>query len=114
MIIMSKKMFNLNSHSKYQFTNQLVQYLGISQKPYTIDEISHIIKIKIFNGSKTKEITWEDSDLFSLKPNAKRLGLNQMIKLVTKSFIVKEANEPDCKFFYYYQTPIEVKKLIDV
>jgi hypothetical protein len=70
---MNKKTFNLNFHSKYYFTNELIQYLEISQKPYTILEISNTIRMKIFNMCKTKEVTWEEIDLFNL--NSKQMFL---------------------------------------
>ena len=109
---MDKKIFNLNLHSKYYFTNELIQYLEISQKPYTILEISNIVRIKIFNMCKTKEVTWEEIDLFNLNSKFDKIGVNHMIKLIIKNFIIKESNEPDCKFYYYYQNPIQVKKLL--
>jgi hypothetical protein len=108
---MSKKMFNLNLDSKYLFTKDFIQYLGISQKPYTINEISNNIKFKIFKGCKTKDLTWEEYELFNLKLPLKKIRYNQMIKLVINNFIIKETNEPDCKFYYYYQIPVQVKKL---
>ena len=104
-------MFNLNFYSKYKFSNKLFEYLGIIEKQYTIDEIINILKFKIFNGNKTKEITWKEIDLFNLNYNFKTIGLNHMIKLITKNFIIKEMNEPNCKFYYYYQIPLEVKKI---
>ena len=108
---MNKKIYDLNSYSKYKFSNQLVEYLSLSQKLYTINEITSIVKVKIFHGNKTKELTYQEIDLFNLKNNSKNIGLNYMIKLITKNFIIKEENEPNCKFFYYYQIPVDVKKI---
>jgi hypothetical protein len=108
---MSKKIINFNLHSKYLFTKDFIQYLGIEQKPYTIDEISINIKCKIFNGYFIKDITWEEYELFNLKLPLKKIRYSQMIFHIINNFIIKETNEPDCNFYYYYQIPVQVKKI---
>lgn len=45
-----EKKFNLNS--KYLFSGQLIEYLNIPNKSYTINEIKEIVKVKIFNNKK--------------------------------------------------------------
>ena len=34
-----------------------------------------------------------------------------MIRLIINNFILKNENQPNCKFYYYYQIPKEVKKI---
>jgi hypothetical protein len=100
------KKFNLNL--KYIFSNQLIEYLNITNKSYTINEIKDIVKTKIFNNKKNKQLTWDEIFLFNLD-DFKVINYNYMIKLIINNFIIKYENQPNCKFFYYYQIPIEVK-----
>ena len=102
------KKFNLNS--KYLFSNQLIEYLNIPNKSYTINEIKDIVKIKIFNNKKNKQLTWDEIFLFNLD-DFKVINYNNMIKLIINNFIIKHENQPNCKFYYYYQIPKEVKKI---
>lgn len=100
----------LNRNLKYIFSNQLIEYLNISNKSYTIDEISDIVKLKIFNNKKNKHLTWDEIFLFNLD-DFKVINYNHMMKLIIDNFIIKHENQPNCKFYYYYQIPIEVKKI---
>jgi hypothetical protein len=104
---MNKK-YNLNL--KYLFSNQLIEYLEIPYKSYSINEISDIVKFKIFKSKKTKQLSWDEIYLFNLN-DFKVINYNYMIKLITKNFILKHEDEPNYKFYYYYQIPIEVKKI---
>ena len=103
-----EKKFNLNS--KYLFSGQLIEYLNISNKSYTINEIKDIVKVKIFNNKKNKQLSWDEIFLFNLD-DFKVINYNHMIRLIIDNFVVKNENQPNCKFYYYYQIPIEVKKL---
>jgi hypothetical protein len=103
-----EKKFNLNS--KYLFSNQLIEYLNISNKSYSINEIKDIVKVKIFNNKKNKQLTWDEIFLFNLD-DFKVINYNHMIRLIINNFMLKNENQPNCKFYYYYQKPIEVKKL---
>jgi len=103
-----EKKFNLNS--KYLFSNQLIEYLNIANKSYTINEIKDIVKVKIFNNKKNKQLTWDEIFLFNLD-DFKMINYNHMIKLIINNFIVKNENQPNCKFYYYYQIPVEVKDI---
>ncbi len=103
-----EKKFNLNS--KYLFSNQLIEYLNISNKSYSINEIKDIVKVKIFNNKKNKHLTWDEIFLFNLD-DFKVINYNHMIRLIINNFMLKNENQPNCKFYYYYQKPIEVKKL---
>ena len=101
---------NFNLNSKYLFSNQLIEYLNIPNKSYTINEIKEIVKTKIFNNKKNKQLTWDEIFLFNLD-DFKVINYNHMIRLITANFIIKHENQPNCKFYYYYQIPVEVKKL---
>ena len=103
-----KKKYNINL--KYIFSNPLIEYLEIPCKSYSINEISDIVKFKIFKSKKTKQLSWDEIYLFNLN-DFKVINYNHMIKLITENFIMKHEDEPNCKFYYYYQLPIEVKKL---
>jgi hypothetical protein len=103
-----EKKFNLNS--KYIFSNQLIEYLNIQNKSYTINEIKDIVKTKIFNNKKNKQLTWDEIFLFNLD-DFKVINYNHMIRLIINNFILKNENQPNCKFYYYYQIPVEVKDI---
>jgi len=103
-----EKKFNLNS--KYLFSSQLIEYINIPYKSYSINEIKDIIKVKIFNNKKSKQLTWDEIFLFNLD-DFKIINYNHMVRLIIDNFIIKNENQPNCKFYYYYQKPIEVKKL---
>jgi hypothetical protein len=103
-----EKKFNLNS--KYLFSNQLIEYLNIPNKSYTINEIKDIVKVKIFNNKKNKQLTWDEIFLFNLD-DFKMINYNHMIRLIINNFIIKNENQPNCKFYYYYQIPVEVKDI---
>jgi len=103
-----EKKFNLTS--KYLFSNQLIEYLNIPNKSYTIKEIKDIVKVKIFSNKKNKQLTWDEIFLFNLD-DFKVINYDHMVRLIINNFILKNENQPNCKFYYYYQKPIEVKKL---
>ena len=76
----------------------------------TIHKVIDIVKVKIFNNNKNKQLTWDEIFLFNLD-NFKVINYNHMIRLIIDNFVVKNENQPNCKFYYYYQIPIQVKRL---
>jgi len=102
-------MKNINSSLKYEFSSDLINYLGIYSKPYTFDEITNIIKTKKFNNKNSKSITWEEKDIFNISKNIK-LKYTFVINYILNNFI-KNLNEPTYYYYYYYQQPIEIKRL---
>jgi hypothetical protein len=110
---MVKKILNLYSNCKFEFSIQLMEFLNILPKPYTLDEISNIVKTKVFKKRFSKEnITWEEIDLFQLKQTKSRLTFKFVMDFIKSHLIVREANEPECNFYYYYQIPVKVDKII--
>ncbi len=109
---MVKKILNLYSNCKFEFSIQLMEFLNILPKPYTLDEIANIVKTKVFKKRFSKEnITWEEIDLFQIKPNKSRLTFKFVMDFIKSHLIIREANEPECNFYYYYQIPVIVNKL---
>jgi len=96
------KLNSLNPMCKYEFSNQLINHLGIKSKTYTINEMTELIKTNFFKGKTKKNISWEDKDIFKVKGPS--ISFSYVIKYIMNHYIIKEANEPDCIFYYYYQT----------
>lgn len=102
------KLNSLNPMCKYEFSNIILNHLGIKSKYYTINEITNFIKTIMFKGESKKDVTWEDKDTF--KTNANTISFNNAVKYVMNNYIIRESNEPDCLFYYYYELPVEVTK----
>lgn len=103
------KLNSINPTCKYEFSNTLINHLGIKQKPYTINEMSEIIKNVMFKHQSKKNATWEDKDVFKIKSDT--ITYNKIQHYAMTHFIIRESNEPDCLYYYYYQIPVEVKKI---
>jgi hypothetical protein len=83
--------------------------LGIKSKSYTINEMSDIIKNVMFKQKSKKDATWEDKDIFKVKSNT--ITYNQSQHYAMTYYLIRESNEPECLYNYYYQIPIKVKKI---
>jgi hypothetical protein len=79
----------LNPNVKYIFSNDFIDYLGVSPKPYSVNEIKTLISDKIFKGAKTKNVSWEDKQIFKLNDDKKDiLKIDQVIKYVMSKLII--------------------------
>jgi hypothetical protein len=112
----------INHNIKYIFSNELINYLDIISKPYSVAEIKKIILEKMFKGLKTKTLTWEDGQIFPIDSSENGWNIvsyHFIIKYVLNNLIECEYNAPNCNYYGYFQEPNEVstkefKKLLMV
>ena len=104
----------------HKFNPQLLKYLDLKDKLYSIIDIKNALLNKA-NKSNNKLNTIRTFILldnegyelfFGVIPNQiPQVQLSSLLSLIETNFIINNT-KPDCDFYEYMQTPVEVKNLL--
>ena len=100
--------------AKYKFHPELLKYLDLKDKLYTIDNIKAVLLVKSkLNSDKTHNnyinLDKEGYELFFNTTPAiiPAVQLKALLSLIQTNFVIHN-NKPNCEYYEYLQKPIDV------
>ena len=94
----------------YNFLPELLKYLNLDLKLYSMDEISHALLVKT-NSKECNEFIKLDSEgyeLFNIDNFIDKIKLNDLLWIISHKFIDYSKYQPTCDFYQYNQEPIDI------
>jgi len=101
---------NIKSLNKYSY--ELLKFLDLKNKPYTLDEIKKALLLKNIDPTNTDKYVTLDKMGSSLFGCSNRIRIQILLSMVVTNFIISN-NKPEYDYYEYNQPPIHIMKKID-
>ena len=98
----------MNKKNKYSL--ELLEWLSIPDKLYSINDIKEAIYIKCNNKNKTSTVTLDNNGLVLFQMFSNPARIDKIITHINYNYLINN-DKPPYEHFDYYQKPLHVSDL---
>lgn len=98
----------MNKKNKYSL--ELLEWLSIPDKLYSINDIKEAIYIKCNNKNKSSTVNLDNNGLLLFQIYSNPVKIEQIINYINYSYLINN-NKPPFEHFDYHQKPLYVSDL---
>ena len=97
-------------NKKNKYSSELLDWLDIPDKLYSINDIKEAIYIKCNNKNKTSTVNLDNNGLLLFQMFSNPVRIDKIISLINYSYLINN-NKPPYEHFDYHQKPLHISDL---